>query len=604
MRQDTVLVSNTTDGGCPSNPSTRKSQLASALAYSLCGLAGTLWFFRFVVISGFDEIPGTIGDTRFLIYICEHWHKVFLGTASWLSPPFFYPIKGVLGYSDALFLYSLPFSFFRYLGLDLFTSFQLTVVLLPLVGYVGTVWLLRSTFQLSRGAAILGGMLFAFSSPLATSLAHAQLQSVVFVPYLVLLLCRWLRNLGESKGRLSGLAFSALFPLLAYTSFYIAWYFATFAFLVASLAVLWLVLTRQHETLSSWLRLASQNWLSIAGNVVVCLICSIPFLMTYLPVLKLFQGRPFQEVLPMLPMPVDLINVGFDNAVWGHALRWAVPGLQSRPLFWELDKGVSPIVLVVFLGSGLLAWSQYRASRRLASSSEREGSFTTRIVVLCSIAVCLVWLMMLRWGVVSPWWLVYKCIPGGSAVRSVYRFNIFLMLPVSLVVAYGTDQMTHVLGSSGISVRKLLLSLLVLAMLAEQCNTFHRDILRKQSERTILQQVPAPPANCTAMVIMAQTTPYPGWWAPVQISSTLISQRFNIPTLNGLSGWIPKGWSLDNPSDPTYGDRAVSWAKEHNVLDGLCAYQMETRTWEPLSDLSGASKGSPGRTAAPANARP
>ena len=326
-------------------------------------MAGTFWFFRFVILSKFDEIPGNIGDARFLIYTCEHWHKVFQGTAAWLSPPIFYPIQGVLGYSDALFIYAVPFSFFRYLQLDIYTSFQAIVLTLPILAYAGTVWLLRSALGLGRCAAIVGAMLFAFSSPMATSMAHAQLQSVAFVPYLVLLLSYYVRNIHTLKGRLSGLGFAVLFPLLAYTSFYIAWYFAIFSLLIGFLAIFGVIVTGQNEKLFSWLRYLSDNRLSLVINLFVCIVCGIPFLVTYIPILRLFSGRSFQETWLMLPMPIDLVNVGFDNAVWGPALQALAPGLQSRPLFWELDKGLPPLTLIFFLFSALLAWFQYRRSR-------------------------------------------------------------------------------------------------------------------------------------------------------------------------------------------------------------------------------------------------
>jgi hypothetical protein len=44
------------------------------------------WFAKYTVISGFDVIPGNIGDARFLLYLCEHWYQVFTGRANWLSP--------------------------------------------------------------------------------------------------------------------------------------------------------------------------------------------------------------------------------------------------------------------------------------------------------------------------------------------------------------------------------------------------------------------------------------------------------------------------------------------------------------------------------------
>src|SRR6266704_5306881 len=68
------------------------------------------WFVKYTVMSRFDVIPGNIGDAKFLLYLCEHWYQVFTGRADWLSPAMFYPQTGVLGFSDALFLFAFVYS--------------------------------------------------------------------------------------------------------------------------------------------------------------------------------------------------------------------------------------------------------------------------------------------------------------------------------------------------------------------------------------------------------------------------------------------------------------------------------------------------------------
>jgi hypothetical protein len=49
-------------------------------------------------------------ETRFNGVVLEHWWQVFQGYSKWLSPSYF-TTEGVLGYSDADFLFALPYEY-------------------------------------------------------------------------------------------------------------------------------------------------------------------------------------------------------------------------------------------------------------------------------------------------------------------------------------------------------------------------------------------------------------------------------------------------------------------------------------------------------------
>src|SRR4051794_27513530 len=99
------------------------------LSLSIVGLASVVLFFREFFLSQFDAIAGTRDDCLFIIAILEHWYHVFLGTvADFRSPNFFAPVTGALGFSDALFLFALPYAAIRAIGYDPFLSFELTLI--------------------------------------------------------------------------------------------------------------------------------------------------------------------------------------------------------------------------------------------------------------------------------------------------------------------------------------------------------------------------------------------------------------------------------------------------------------------------------------------
>src|SRR5690242_11418029 len=81
--------------------------LSSWFVPVLAWVMGAALFFRQQIASGFDLISGDIGDARLIVYLNEHWFRVFSGLADFRSPPQFYPLEGTLGYSDAFFLYQI-----------------------------------------------------------------------------------------------------------------------------------------------------------------------------------------------------------------------------------------------------------------------------------------------------------------------------------------------------------------------------------------------------------------------------------------------------------------------------------------------------------------
>jgi len=67
--------------------------------------------FKDFLLSGLDRIAGNFGDNRFCIVLVEHWFRAFRGLEPWNDPRFFYPAQGVLGYTETMFLGSLPYAF-------------------------------------------------------------------------------------------------------------------------------------------------------------------------------------------------------------------------------------------------------------------------------------------------------------------------------------------------------------------------------------------------------------------------------------------------------------------------------------------------------------
>ena len=111
------------------------NQIRVYLRASAVGIAATLQYHSAQIFSGFDRFFGDRGDARGFVYFLEHWYQSVLGKASLLNPGIFYPTQHTLAYSDLLFGFAVPYSFFRALGFSMFTSTEIVIILLTFLSY-------------------------------------------------------------------------------------------------------------------------------------------------------------------------------------------------------------------------------------------------------------------------------------------------------------------------------------------------------------------------------------------------------------------------------------------------------------------------------------
>src|ERR1017187_5383673 len=531
-------------------------------------------FFRQFFESGFNVIAGNVGDNRFIIAILEHWGAAVHGQASVTSPNFFWREHGVLGYSESLFLLSLPYRAGRLAGLDYYLAFEIAFMVFKAAGFFSMLWLLRSVVAVSRPVALLGSVLFTLSNLYFISMGHAQLATVVFTPLIAALACSAWREYGRGRIRLAhgyGLACGILMALVVFTSFYIGW----FTILVAGgcMAIGALVrIVEQHSIapVSDWLREAfARRWLW-APALLVFIVAMVPFLVTYLPTLKGTGGRSFEESLIYSARPIDLLNVGPGNWMWGRTLepvwsRWAGNPVGAH----ERSKGWPPIVLLLTMGGGLVSLIKlWRADRTDAARHRAQ----LLIAVFGASFLCL-WVLSIHVGRWSLWWLVFKGVPGGSAIRVPARFNIVLNVLLILSACLILERLRYRCNRFG----RVLFPGLAVLLVAEQINVTPTHAIDRAAENAILGQVKRPPSGCSSFVFTAPAQAQRPFFAN-QIDAMLVARAANLPTINGYSGWFPPDWNL-LMFDNYYIDHARKWAEAKHVEQGICGLDLRNGSW-------------------------
>ena len=141
-------------------------------------------FFRNVLFSG--QLIGNSGDGRLCTYLAEHWYRVFLGLDSVRDLNMFYPAENVLGYTDMFLGIGVIHSFFRIVGVNLYTAFKLSIIAIHVFGTFSFFFLMRNTIKVRTVWALMGTAAFSFSNAYAVNIGHPQLVCLSVVPFFII----------------------------------------------------------------------------------------------------------------------------------------------------------------------------------------------------------------------------------------------------------------------------------------------------------------------------------------------------------------------------------------------------------------------------------
>ena len=139
-------------------------------------------------------LPGDSGDTLLNLWFFEHNlasiplspSNLFSGQ-SWFSPDFYFPVAGVRGWSDHLFLPTISYAFFKFLGFRPVQALLSWFVLTLTLNYVSLrvcLWRIDRKSWLVSAVCILA----AFNHVILAQLSHLQLLTLWFLPPLGLAL--------------------------------------------------------------------------------------------------------------------------------------------------------------------------------------------------------------------------------------------------------------------------------------------------------------------------------------------------------------------------------------------------------------------------------
>lgn len=535
----------------------------------LTWLGGAAVFFREPLSSGLESISGDIGDARLIIFFHEHWLMSVRGAASLLDPSMFYPVQGTLGYSEAFFLNQALYIPLRAIGLDQFAAFQVMLIALTATGFFGF-WLLATRiFHATPFFAASGAFAFAFANAIHVKTPHSQLFAINFVPFGLYILCKCVRHF--STGCRASAIYAALFAVflsaLMITSFYIGWFCILFLICFA------LVFAMNDGAGVLVLFSTSKKKLAAVAGVFAAVfsISLIPFALIYRPMLADGHHRSFQEVMLYAPRASDLINMGSGNLFWSSVIA-RIPGYPIDRLGnGEVSLALTPILVATMIGGALALWGHRRQSGPI--------SVTSRIAIALVVTIVALIVVTLQVDDWSMWWLIWKIVPGASAIRVIYRLQVVNALAAPLATVIILSQVKRWFASSRYHrfVDGALAGLAVLVA-AEQVNVDHTAFISRSAELSFLTSIPTPPQGCQAFFIIDSSSASRPPFA-YQIDAALTSHQVGIPTVNGYSGWTPRSWKLWDVRAKGYARNVEKWLELKQLLGKACALDRASRHW-------------------------
>ena len=529
-------------------------------------LIGALFFFSAQWTSGFDRLFGNVGDTRLQVYLSEQWFLVLRGAQPWRDPPFFYPVKGVLGYTDTMFLYQIFFAPLRLLRAEPFLAFQLTIVAMSLMGFICFVLLVRKLFRPPLILALVGALVFTFANSLWVHPGSSQLFGIYFAPPIALVaLGAWRSR--QSRPLLSvalGVVFGLLSSLFLFSTYYVAW----FSILAGVTIFIFCFVFAPRMMTSEVMHAMLTGWRVILAGVVGFVVGIVPFLLTYVPVVRDLGSRKYGDALFYAPKWNDVINVGVGNLLWGHLIHnsWSAPS----PASYEVSYAITPILmLTVVVGALAILWALLM----------RATPFTTSLRV--ALALCcttiLFTLLPINTQIGSLWVAVWH-LPGADAIRAIDRVQVTNSLLTALaLVALGTEALRHWRRLQTSTTLRVVGVIFLGVILAEQLNTTSASQMRRSAQVALLSAVPPVPAGCTSFFVDDSVRSLRFY--VYQTSAMMISQRVDLPTVNGYSGDNPPGWNLEQPGLPGYLAYVKQWTAAHGLTTGVCEYDLGTDKW-------------------------
>lgn len=516
------------------------------------------YFFRKFMF--YQECMYDLGDGRLNMLFMEHWFSVFRGFETWNTMSFFYPMHNTISYSDLMIFPALPYSFFRFLGCDMYFACHYSYIVVHTLGTVVLYYFLSRQWNCSKIWSMIGVIIFSCSNAYQIKIGgHCQFITISILPCLLLFLYLYIKHNKSKKRILFALLVCLFYALLAYSSYYVVFFFTFYC-------LCFIVILGIYFFCRNYIYLfivIYHHLIEFFAYGITTIILLILFFITYLPSAKLFGKRNWGYVMLLAPRWFDFFNVGRDNFLEGKF--WNLSYFNSRYASAELSMGIPIIICICFF---IFMIQLYKSIKKNRTCKITEN----HIVFFIGISIIFSYLFCCKIGNYSLWRIIYNYVPGASSIRAIARYGFFLYLPVALVIAYKGSKN---FGKN--TIRDIVVSIVILILVS--INSIHfiplnNTPLKKESQRMLT--ICPPPKDCKVFFVKGKLLNFPSYF--INLEAMEIASHFHINTINGYSGQFPPHWNLWTQNSEKYYQAVFDWMKLHN-MQSIYSYDLDNNIW-------------------------
>ena len=466
------------------------------------------------------KLLGDPFDSRLQIVLHEHWWRWFNGLVGFRDTEFFYPFDKALGYSDVFLTQGIVYSFFRFIGFTLSSSWSITTIGLLLIGNLGWVFIAQKfvknyVLQILMVLTFVSSLSFAYYFTL-----NPNIMGYSFISWFALFVI----NISKEKNRLIQNQKISIFITLFLIYALSCWYAAFFLGLVLTIRLLLEAVFRGKEFNFS---LSQHGFRNLAKQYYLLAPIQLFLIWLFVYVYVLVANDPLRSANELLKNSPRVSYLANGSSVEGAKLSGSFFKQLYLNLGLDFDKeyGIGLGLFTTFFGLLSLGFIIYN---RLFSLSK----------YLWISAITFVYLYFLVWqNKFSIHKFLFESIPGFDSIRYPARYVIFVGFSLILLIFFILDQEVEDSKFKKKSLIFLVGSLIFIDQYRASFKGWDSDTLvnielMKQKQDII--------TSCDYFYY-----DFPGGWWNEQIEAMMFSIQIGVPTINGYSGAFPPNYPIE-----------------------------------------------------------
>ena len=487
--------------------------------YSLSFLSISYTLFTYKSIFQ-GKLLGDPFDSRLQIVLHEHWWRWFNGLVGFRDTEFFYPFDKALGYSDVFLTQGIVYSFFRFIGFTLSSSWSITTIGLLLIGNLGWVFIAQKfvknyVLQILMVLTFVSSLSFAYYFTL-----NPNIMGYSFISWFALFII----NISKEKNKLVKNQKISIFTTLFIIYALSCWYAAFFLGLVLTIRLLLEAVFRSKEFNFS---LSQHGLRNLAKQYYLQAPIQLFLIWLFVYVYVLVANDPLRSVNELLENSPRVSYLANGSSADGTKLSGSFFKQLYLNLGLDFDKefGIGLGLFTTFFGLLSLGYIIYN---RLFSLS--------KYLWIC--AITFVYIYFLVWeDKFSIHKFLFESIPGFDSIRYPARYVIFIGFSLILLIFFILDQIVKDSNFKKKSLIFLVGSLIFIDQYRASFKGWDSDTLvnielMKQKQDII--------TSCDYFYY-----DFPGGWWNEQIEAMMFSIQIGVPTINGYSGAFPPNYPIE-----------------------------------------------------------